>query len=453
MGASVRIWTLLIGLLIAPAAWAGPADEAALLADEAASEHCSKGWGEHSAKTVGLAAVLDALDKVQKVYQEDPQPFLLFYRGTLYKCLGQYEEATTDLQAFVAAERGNPAYAAQVKSATVQLQRSGKRMEAAGAGAAAKWIRRGDFFEATMTYRVGAALRTRVCTDEGTGTGQTPDVYPSRCSGTAGAPTPWAVGPVPGDGRLALTGFFAPPIGLGFTATGQWVFADESKDLIDSDGDGWLKNNSIDWGITHPALIGTFGPTIRLANWRSEGRATAVRIEPRLAAGIAFFEPLAGHYLWAEEPERFQTLGGEWLTVHVGGSLRVELQQEVGNRTLFLLDVRGVFFPSADGDQLVQTREAGGNALLPLEPLWADRIAVDGGIGVLFLLGESGIAAIGPDLQASFDGRSMTFPDGVEHAWAREAGDAPDSKVYSTQRLKASIVAGLTLHFGGGPQK
>lgn len=433
---------LLLILLLPSTARAGLTGDAAYAASNATSEHCSEGWGEHSTKAGALKVVLDALNQVQIAYQASPEPFLLYWRGTLYQCLGQYEDAITDLEAFVEAERGNPTYAQQVKAAELQLRRSGTRVSAAGAGAAAGWIRRTDPFETTLQYGAGAAARSRVCTDsldEG--------FYAASCQGSP-EETPFAITAAPSDGRVALTGFFAAPIGFGVAGTAQWAMADESKDETEG---GWLKNNSIDWGITHPTFVLSAGPVLRLANWRSSNRALGLRIEPSFAVGVAWFEPLAGDRFWDEEDLSFQTLGGEWRTLHLGASIRVEFQAEVGNRAVFLADARGVFFAPSGPDRIEQTRPAGGNIQIPLDPTQADRLQVDGGVGALFQAHDSGNVSLGPFLRVTFEGRWLTFPEGDEYAWSLPGAvsDSPTHKVFSTQRLKGAITAGLTLHFGG----
>jgi hypothetical protein len=443
-------WLLILSVLLPRLAWGGPAEDAAVAADEAVSENCADTWGEHSGKPAAILAVGEALQAVANAYEADPQPFLLYYRGALYKCLGQFEEALDDLEAFVQAERANPAYAQQVKLAAVQLERAGRAIDAAGAGASAGWIRDPDHLEVSLRYGGGVAFRTRHCTED-------PSLYYAfRCQ-DSGTPPAFAVGAAPVDGRFALTGFFARPIGIGVSLTGQWVWADESKEEVVPAGPEqiailgsapFLKNNSIDWGITHPAFVAAAGPVIRAANWGATGRASAIRIEPSFAVGIQWFEPVAGHRQWNEIPTGFQTFGGEWRVVQPGGSLRVQAQRELNNRALFAAEVRGAFFVPATGDQLVQTREAGGNVQVALDPIQADRVLVDGGFGVLLVPGERSPIAIGPDLRFAFDGRWLTFPEGEEHAWDGDASDDLDSKVFSTQRIKATVVVGLTLELG-----
>ncbi len=452
-GVAVRVFLVVLSLMFALPAWAGDADDAAIAADDAVTNHCAEGWGEESAKPDALIAIGEALKLVQSAYEKERAPFLLYYRGALYKCLGQFEEALDDLEAFVNAERANPAYAQQVKVAAVQLERAGRAVEAAGAGASASWIRRVDHLEVSLRAGAGVAIRSRNCTEGDSG------VLSQLCSyaGHPGAAS-YAVGAAPLDGRLAVTGFFAAPIGLGVSLTGQWHWADESKDEVTPDTfeapivgtEPFSKNNSIDWGITHPGFVAGVGPVIRAANWQSSGRARGLRIEPQFAVGLSWFEPVAGHYLHQTSASSFQTLGGEWRALHLGGALRVEGQAEIGNRTLFLADVRGVVFAPASGERLEQTRPAGGNVRVPLAPTASDRVLLDGGFAVRFVPSDAGVVSVGPDLRLGFDGRWLTFPEGEDHAWDVDSSGTVDSKVFSTLRIKASVILGLTLEFGGG---
>lgn len=449
------VFVILFASLEPATAWSAPSDDAAIAADGAVVEHCAGAWsGEHSGKPAAILAVGEALMTVQAAYEAEKTPSLLYWRGALYKCLGQFEPALDDLEAFVRAERANPAYAQQVKTAAVQLKRAGRALEARGAGDAAQWIRRTDPFEVSLRLGAGLAVRSRICNEDN------PAIYASLCLPSGGAPVV-AVGALPVGGRFALAGFFAPPIGLGASLTGQWAWPDESREIvvpknaeIETVGpDPLEKNNSIDWGVSQPSLVAAAGPVIRIANWRSEGRAAGVRIEPQLAVGVSWFEPVAGHYRFADNADAFQTFGGECLAVHLGASVRVGGQAEVGNNATLLFDVRVAVFGPASGDQLIESRPIGGNVLAPLAPERADRVAADGGFAVLGVPPGRGVVALGPSLQFGFEGRWMTFPEGAEHAWIGDRtppeGASPDSKIFSTLRLKASAVLGLTLEFGG----
>lgn len=465
------LWVLLslVVLLGATAAWAGPADDAAIAADKAVTEHCAEGWGDRSSSPAALMSVTETLKVVQDAYELEKTPFLLYWRGALYKCLGQFEFALDDLEAFVKAERANPAYASQVKVAAVQLERAGRALEAAGGGDTAKWIRRTDPFEVALRLGAGVAVRMRYCSEDVSQAG----IYASHCLGRS--PTvAYAVGPVPIAGRFALTGFFAPPIGVGLSLAGGWAWPDESRVTVDPSGateieilngneEPFSKNNSIDIGVTQPAFIAAIGPVIRVANWQSEGRASGLRIEPAFAVGFSYFEPFAGHFDWYTQTPRFQTFGGEWLAVNIGASLRVAGQSELSNRALLLGDVRAAAFGPATGDLLIQTREAGGNVLLPLDPEHADRVTVDGGFTVLLVPPGPGAVALGPDLHLGFEGRWLAFPEGVEYTWDADADPNPDEptnrvatphwKVMTTTRIKISVVLGLTVEFGGAAKQ
>lgn len=445
----------LVAVLGPGAAWAGPSDDAAIAADAAVTEHCAGAWGEDSRKPAAILAVGEALQAVQDAYEAEQAPFLLYWRGALYKCLGQFDAALDDLEAFVKAERANPAYSQQVKVAGVQLERAGRALDAAGGGDSAEWIRRKDPLEFSLSLGAGLAYRFRDCTEPAGGR------YASNCIEASG----WsegALGAVPIDGRFAVTGFFAAPIGLSASLTAQWAWPDESKSLEDVDTDPSEavviaqieKNNSIDWGVTQPSLVAAIGPVIRVASWQSEGRASGVRIEPQFDVGFSWFEPMAGHYLWAETDRGyFQTFGGEWLAVNLGGGLRVAGHSELSNRALLLGHVRAIAFGPATGALLSQTRESGGNVLIPVQPERADRVLVDAGFTILVVPPGPGIVALGPDLQVGFDARWMTFPADLAFVWDLDGDGSVDSKLWSTARLKISAVLGITIEFGGGPEK
>ena len=97
---SVRL--LLAMLLLASPAWAGPAEDAALKANQVRDQHCAEMAADRtSSMTSALVAVAPVLDEVSRVYEETKAPYLLYWRGTLLQCSGQESRAREDLRTFV----------------------------------------------------------------------------------------------------------------------------------------------------------------------------------------------------------------------------------------------------------------------------------------------------------------------------------------------------------------
>ncbi len=101
---------LAVLLLLASNAWAGPAEDAALQANQVRDLHCAEMAADRtSSMTSALVAVAPVLDEVSRVYEQTKAPYLLYWRGVLLQCSGQEARATEDLSTFVA-DPGNQRY-------------------------------------------------------------------------------------------------------------------------------------------------------------------------------------------------------------------------------------------------------------------------------------------------------------------------------------------------------
>ncbi len=101
---------LAVLLLLASNAWAGPAEDAALKANQVRDVHCAEMAADRtSSMTSALVAVAPVLDEVSRVYEQTKAPYLLYWRGVLLQCSGQEARATEDLDTFVS-DPGNQRY-------------------------------------------------------------------------------------------------------------------------------------------------------------------------------------------------------------------------------------------------------------------------------------------------------------------------------------------------------
>ena len=105
------------------------------------------------------------LELISGAHAETEQAFLLYWRGVLFQCLGQYERAKDDLEAFVEAEKGSNVYVDQVQQAKLRLERAGRQVASAGAGLAAERVRWGRGVEGGLKLGAGASIRNLACTD------------------------------------------------------------------------------------------------------------------------------------------------------------------------------------------------------------------------------------------------------------------------------------------------
>ena len=228
------IWTsslLLAGLhslaLPRPAHAASAATEAALAAQEVAEEHCAQAWAGEAVESAGaLQEVARTLEQVSAAHEETQQAFLRYWRGVLFQCLGQYERAKDDLEAFVQAEKGSNVYVDQVQQARLHLERAGRQVATAGAGLAAERVRRGRGVEGALKLGAGASIRSLACTDAPT------RLSSSHCVGGPGERKPDAVQP---HVFHIAGGFDALPAAVvGFGAAGRFDLglADETLDSV-----------------------------------------------------------------------------------------------------------------------------------------------------------------------------------------------------------------------------
>lgn len=125
----------LLALLLLPApAWAGPAQDAALLAAEVQEEHCFRLLREDAhMEADALGAVAGALQAVGAAHAASPEPYLLYWRGALAQCIGYDDSARADLLAFWNATGGDGGLAGQREDAARRLRHLGVVVEAAAA--------------------------------------------------------------------------------------------------------------------------------------------------------------------------------------------------------------------------------------------------------------------------------------------------------------------------------
>lgn len=438
LGPRIRRIVAVLVLLAGPAAadeatWS--AADAAVAADRAASEHCATGWGGRGVtRADALIGVGTALKQVETVYERAQEPFLLYWRGVLYKCLGQYEDALDDLQEFVAAETGNPAYADQLKAASLHLERAGRRIANAGSGAAAGWIRRPDSFELGLRYGAAGGLRERACTERSVPA----QLHTWTCVGSDGAIIDRAPGLSPVVGALVVRGFAHPVVGLGGGLRVRYTLPHESVDAAETDRD-----LSIDLGPTAPRLDATVGPAFRTSNRLGGGRAYGLRVEPAFAVAYQTVEPFAGHYDYAEGAQARQLQGGQWRALALGAAIAVEGQVEVGSAAVLLASGRFAGYVPASGDLLEQVVEPAAAVEVPLQPVQVEHLSAGARLAILGVPPKgSGVLAIGAELFGDFDGLWIRMPEGGSNTWG--AG----WKVSSTRRLAVAIGLAFRVEIG-----
>ncbi len=206
--------------------------------------------------------------------------------------------------------------------------------------------------------------------------------------------------------------------------------------------DATERDLSLDLAAPSPSLLWTFGPVLRLPN--STGRAAALRLRPQFAVGFDVFEPRAGHYNYAGDPSGQQLQGGTWLAARLGVQVAIDGQVELSNRAVLAVGGRVLAFAPASDALLIAQEPPEDAVQIPLDPESSDRVLAGGWFGLMFLPDDAGIAALGPFIRADFDGRWMTFDERPAAAWDESW------KVYSTERLEGTVVAGFTVELGAG---
>jgi len=103
---------------------AGPsAEEVALQAQQVHSQYCGSLQGtDRGLAGESFAVVGPAWSRVSDAYQQDGPIFLLYWSGLLSECLGRYEDAIADLEAFLANE-GSAPLVSMVADAKSRLRR------------------------------------------------------------------------------------------------------------------------------------------------------------------------------------------------------------------------------------------------------------------------------------------------------------------------------------------
>jgi hypothetical protein len=119
-------WGALLLLFVAAPAWAGPSDDAAVLAAEVQEAHCSQIVGEDVTLEAGaLSTVASALETVSTAYESTRKPFLLYWRGVLAQCVGYDDNARVDLLSFWNKTGDDASVAGQRDDAVRRLRRLG----------------------------------------------------------------------------------------------------------------------------------------------------------------------------------------------------------------------------------------------------------------------------------------------------------------------------------------
>ncbi len=102
---------------------AGVAEDAAVRAAEVREQHCSHLLRRDANLEAGaLSVVAGALDAVGVAWKSAPEPFLLYWRGSLAQCLGYDDNARADLQAFLSATPDDGSAASQREDAVRRLR-------------------------------------------------------------------------------------------------------------------------------------------------------------------------------------------------------------------------------------------------------------------------------------------------------------------------------------------
>lgn len=127
MSVKLTIATLFVvlGASAQPALAAKPAEAAAKRASDAHEAWCSDASaGRATRHAQALVELAPILAEVSRVFEESGEPYLLFWRGMLNRCLSQEEQAEDDLRAFVSFAGASELYANQVQRAVALLRRS-----------------------------------------------------------------------------------------------------------------------------------------------------------------------------------------------------------------------------------------------------------------------------------------------------------------------------------------
>lgn len=114
----------LLALLAAPALAASPGEDAAKRAADTHEAWCSDAaTGRATRHADALVELAPVLQEVSSVFEASGEPFLLYWRGLLNRCLSQHTQAQDDLRAFVSYAGASDVYASQVERAVALLRR------------------------------------------------------------------------------------------------------------------------------------------------------------------------------------------------------------------------------------------------------------------------------------------------------------------------------------------
>ena len=113
-------------LLAAPAAAQEDAEsiQVAMAASTALDLYCSDvAAGEGTTVAAATRDVATSLTDVSRAYDRSGEPYLLYWRGLLYNCIANDQQASSDLAAFVEGVHDQSVYAAQVRDAKQRMAR------------------------------------------------------------------------------------------------------------------------------------------------------------------------------------------------------------------------------------------------------------------------------------------------------------------------------------------
>lgn len=413
-------------------AHAGQAEDAALLAARTIEERCAEAWSSKPVQqSEALIEVSRTLGEVSRAYEATSAVYLLYWRGAVFQCLGQYEAALDDLEAFVREVGEDPTYSAQASEARLRLRRAGRRLDEAGKGFAAAWLQERDPAELRIGYGAGVARQARVCTDDVPGA-----LYASRCTPGVSPTEAEVTAAVPVDVRVQGAGWFRPSIGLGGGVELRFL------PRVAQEATGG-KDLSVHLAATRPSVLAAIGPVFRRV--RTTGRAVGFVARPQLAVGVDGFEVQAGHYNYVADPTGRQLQGGEWVVVRLGLRVEATAQVEIANRALLEIGGRLAAFVPSPGALMAAGVPAEDAVQIPLEPESSDRLVGGAEVRLLAVPGDAARVAIGPFVRGDVDARWMRVPETAAAVW----DDA--WKVVSTRRVQVALIGGITMELGGPP--
>jgi len=433
----------------APARASDPAVDAAARANEVNQVYCGDAWSRDiTLAAESLTRVIDAWSKVDEVYTETEDNYLLFWRGVLAQCLNRPEDALDDLTTFVDREDEDGAYEDLVRQAKRRLRRLGETKDL-GQGPLAEHLQASPTLEVMFGYQGGLVGHFMACSD---------DAGEWLNQACIGPKTTWKNAPLglPVGGDLGLAVY--PAKNIGIAARGTLAVTTQSTIGPSKNTSGEINYEDTSVGPTWTALI---GPQLRFQRAMSTGsRGLRFRILPGFHVRHVRLSPFAGNLVGSKTQELLIAGTYGWTRPGIAGwaDLSMELSKTLGLRIAF---TGGFSFPETD-PRLAVVEEPYHSVRIYPDPVKLTATHGGGQVGLVIVRKNTSVAFT-PTLVVLWEGSQLVYPnrngnsdDDTDNGdtWTVPASTNDETrKVYSTHQSMLSVMLQVGVQFGAGARK